>query len=101
MRMGGGASGDGEPDTKFSVCVCVCEREREREREGPSGEFITGESHEFSSLGSTGVPHGRVLTLPPCSPFSSLSPFESAMMLSTVVLVISGLGTNEPDAGGF
>ena len=85
------------------VCVCVCEREREkeREREGPSGEFITGESHEFSSLGSTGVPHGRVLTLPPCSPFSSLSPFESAMMLSTVVLVISGLGTNEPDAGGF
>ena len=75
------------------VCVCVCE--------GPSGEFITGESHELSSLGSAGVPHGRVLTLPPCSPFSSLSPFESAMMLSTVVLVISGLGTNEPDAGGF
>ena len=77
------------------VCVCVCVWE------GPSGEFITGESHELSSLGSAGVPHGRVLTLPPCSPFSSLSPFESAMMLSTVVLVISGLGTNEPDAGGF
>ena len=24
MRMGGGASGNGEPDSMFNVCVCVC-----------------------------------------------------------------------------
>lgn len=95
MRMGGGVSGDGEPDTRFNVYVC----------EGPSGESITGGSgmarNELSSLGSAGVLPGTVLTLPHCFSFSSLSPFEIGMMLSTVILVRTGLGTNEPEAGGF
>lgn len=72
---------------------------------GPSGEFSGGGSgkvmYKLSSLGPTGVLPRRVLTLPHCFPFSSLSPFVIGMMLSTAVLVKTGLGTSEPEIGGL
>lgn len=72
---------------------------------GPSGELITGRVGKLrqglSSLRPTAVFSGRTrpcLTVPPLSP---PSPFEIGMMLSTVILVKTGLGRSEPDTGGL
>lgn len=70
---------------------------------GSSSLGVTGEvRQELSSSGPAGALPRRVLTLPPDRLlFSSLSPSEIEMMLSTAALEETGLGTSEPEAGGF